>query len=125
MVNQAVSIYDPRFANELGSFVEGILTKISKEHGIKYNKLLNTVLGEHINTDSYSSDDSENDDDDELEIISQNGIMYMYCVRTRNVYSYKGAPTYLGKMDENMNIVPVLKLKPRKTKAKLPCVNGD
>lgn len=118
------SIFDPQHAPELARYIDGLLKKISKEHNVVYDDLVETAIRNDSVIEVVKTDmNVDADADVELEMVVINKTKYWYCINTHNVYSYGKDQSFLGTLDENFAIIPAATsaLKAKKKKSKPEC----
>lgn len=86
------------FSDELDAYVNSIVKRICKKHGLKYSDVLQCVFA---NAESSTTTKKKVN----LELINLNNTNYLYDFVSKKVYSYDVNPQLLGVLDEEMNIV--------------------
>lgn len=101
---KSLSIFEPRFESELHAYTSTLLKKISTSFNLDFAELVNTCLEEtpkQCKKEGYK----------ELELIVLNNTYYLYDSFSCQVYTYSKKPILIGNLNEDMELVPMMKKK--------------
>lgn len=89
------SILDQQHRRELESYTAGLLRRIAKKSGIKFEDLVEFAY--EYSTSSTSSKNSKNI---ELEYVSVNSVEYLMNSSTKEIYTFNDNPILIGKLND-------------------------
>lgn len=99
------NIFHPQNRNELNAYTNNLVRKICSTYGLKYVDVIRTVYD--MAPCKTPNQKVKTKNKDALELIVLHGKKYLYCHRTKLVYSYEVNPVLLGRLDKTHNLISV------------------